>query len=446
MITEIYVDGYRSLIDLKIPMQPGLNILVGPNGGGKTNILSFFEFLSTLISSRVDEAISSQGGIGRVFSRISDNEFNRTISGRVRGHVSFHRRDRSLRHLWYTWDFKISSSVDYDEIEYSEQKLYINMSKAPRVLEESDLIVSRSSDEDHPISIDRIVISRLQPFFQSFNFLNLEGYVSKRSGSYYLGMYSRASDPSNRCIINSFPSQIDVFRAIIRDITSGDTYNFVPEICKQPEDSSRPAVIEKNGAGLASTLYRLERGLRSSSIVNARRQIRISSQAINNFNRISEYVSLASDAIQGIFSKKNPLDNKISIYVTIREKGDGVPFPISHCSDGTVKWIALISTLLTSASGFSIEEPENFLHPNIQKEFLNIVRTESARGSSFTILTTHSESLLNEASPDEIILVWMEEGKTIAKRVSNADDLVREINETGFGLGYYYAAGSVAGD
>jgi predicted ATPase len=53
MIREVYVDGYRSLASIKIPLKPGVNILVGPNGGGKTNILSFFEFLSRVASVKV---------------------------------------------------------------------------------------------------------------------------------------------------------------------------------------------------------------------------------------------------------------------------------------------------------------------------------------------------------------------------------------------------------
>lgn len=112
-----------------------------------------------------------------------------------------------------------------------------------------------------------------------------------------------------------------------------------------------------------------------------------------------------------------------------------------------MKWIALLTKVITSEQGFSIEEPENFLHPTVQKEFINLVRTESKQNDNlpYTLITTHSESLLNEASPDEVILVWMQSGKTIAKRVSNSDELSSEINRTGFGLGYYYTSGALEG-
>ena len=34
-ITSIHVDGFNTLSDFRLTLNPGLNILVGPNGSGK---------------------------------------------------------------------------------------------------------------------------------------------------------------------------------------------------------------------------------------------------------------------------------------------------------------------------------------------------------------------------------------------------------------------------
>lgn len=45
-ISKVHLKGYKSIRDLEIDFKPGLNIIIGPNGSGKTNFLEFLkEFL-----------------------------------------------------------------------------------------------------------------------------------------------------------------------------------------------------------------------------------------------------------------------------------------------------------------------------------------------------------------------------------------------------------------
>jgi predicted ATPase len=69
-------------------------------------------------------------------------------------------------------------------------------------------------------------------------------------------------------------------------------------------------------------------------------------------------------------------------------------FLISLVSNGTAKWFTLITAILTTPSVFAIEEPENFLHPLMQKEIVNIVRNTFSTGDSdaFEVMKTHSEN------------------------------------------------------
>ena len=57
MINYVKVDGFKSLIDFKLVLNTGLNILVGPNGSGKTNVISFFDFLGNLQEMTVSDEI-----------------------------------------------------------------------------------------------------------------------------------------------------------------------------------------------------------------------------------------------------------------------------------------------------------------------------------------------------------------------------------------------------
>jgi len=40
-ISHVHLKGYKSIIDTEVELHPGLNIIIGPNGSGKTNFLEF---------------------------------------------------------------------------------------------------------------------------------------------------------------------------------------------------------------------------------------------------------------------------------------------------------------------------------------------------------------------------------------------------------------------
>lgn len=46
-ISRVHLKGYKSIIDTKVDLHPGLNIIIGPNGSGKTN---FLELLNQIVS------------------------------------------------------------------------------------------------------------------------------------------------------------------------------------------------------------------------------------------------------------------------------------------------------------------------------------------------------------------------------------------------------------
>jgi len=154
------------------------------------------------------------------------------------------------------------------------------------------------------------------------------------------------------------------------------------------------------------------------------------------------HTQLANESIKNIDILNNPFDKQLQIRVDVLGDNEVTVLPLSAMSDGTVKWIALITIIMTNSTIFSIEEPENYLHPLMLREIMSIMR-DYVFGERFVLISTHSETLINNASPDEIVVCNYKNGKTVAKRVSNAEALDREIRSTGFGLGYYYLSGSI---
>lgn len=61
----IEIKGYKSIKHQKIDLN-SINILIGANGSGKSNFISFFEFLNRLINRNLSEYVSLKGGEDKI--------------------------------------------------------------------------------------------------------------------------------------------------------------------------------------------------------------------------------------------------------------------------------------------------------------------------------------------------------------------------------------------
>ena len=62
-VEHLHIGGFRSLADIEIRDLPGVSVLIGANGAGKSNLVRFFEMMSWMLKSRrLEEFITRQGG------------------------------------------------------------------------------------------------------------------------------------------------------------------------------------------------------------------------------------------------------------------------------------------------------------------------------------------------------------------------------------------------
>ncbi len=61
-LRRIKLSGFKSIREMDLTLRP-LNVLIGANGAGKSNFLSFFTLLESWIFGRLDEYIIDQGGM-----------------------------------------------------------------------------------------------------------------------------------------------------------------------------------------------------------------------------------------------------------------------------------------------------------------------------------------------------------------------------------------------
>ena len=85
----IEIKGYKSIKEQKVDFKD-INILIGSNGSGKSNFISFFEFLNRLYNRNLQEYISLRGGEDKILFEGKDVTdriyFNVEFNGGVNGY------------------------------------------------------------------------------------------------------------------------------------------------------------------------------------------------------------------------------------------------------------------------------------------------------------------------------------------------------------------------
>jgi len=118
---QITIENFKSLKQLTLKLKPGVNLLVGPNAAGKTNILEAIYFLSKAISSSELLKIPYAPHIPHYWSPedlFYMGQLENPISYRILFRVSKRKEDKYLKHN-VSFTIKFSISNDRKSIEPS---------------------------------------------------------------------------------------------------------------------------------------------------------------------------------------------------------------------------------------------------------------------------------------------------------------------------------------
>ncbi len=90
-------------------------------------------------------------------------------------------------------------------------------------------------------------------------------------------------------------------------------------------------------------------------------------------------------------------------------------------------WCQILTHLSSAddATMLLVDEPEVYLHPDVQRQLLAILR----RSGQSVVMATHSSEIMEEADPDEIVVV--DKSKRIAKRVRDVEGVQRAMDAVG---------------
>lgn len=365
-IKQLDIEGFRSL--KKVSWIPGdLNVIIGPNGTGKSNLLRFLELIAISAQERLGKHIQSLGGIDPLV-------WDGTATT-----IKFSMKTEPVElgpELYELELLRLGSGSSYK----IERELLANSHKV------------RRNKETRPFKfLERAGNAAVFYDEKEHRFNTPEEFVSEEES-----LLSLASGPFiNNHFIPPFQRELASI-AVYHDLhTNKDA------VIRQPAIARLEKRVDPDGQNLISVLHTLYTGDR-----DFKKDINAAMQA-----------AFGDDFDELVFPPA--ADQKIQL--RIRWKSLRREQSAADLSDGTLRFLFLLTVLASPSPApiVAIDEPETGLHPSM----LPIVAEYAADAAtrSQVIMTTHSPQFLDafrEVRPTTTVAKW-ENGETTLHTLSD---------------------------
>ena len=370
-----------------LEMKP-LNVLVGPNGCGKSN---FIEVLGLLRAAPTDVRVPIREGGG-----VEDWLWRgkpKPTSARLEVVVDNPRGKQPLRYSLEfgasAGRFKLLGETLENQHPYPKKEvayIYLTSSRAQATLNYRD-----------PDNVERT--RQLRP----------EEVDSDQS------ILAQRKDPDHYPEITYLGRELGKMR-LYREWTFGR--NTAPRLPQKP-DLPNDFLLE-DGSNLGLVLNRLALNFETKQAVM---------QALHQlYGGISDYhVNIQFGAVQLFLQERN------------------ITIPATRLSDGTLRYLCLLAVLCDPEPPplVCLEEPELGLHPDVLPQLADLLRDASQRCQ--LVVTTHSDTLVDALTEDADVVVVCEkhDGKTTMERV-DPEKLSHWLKQ--YRLGQLWSAGEIGGN
>ena len=394
-ICKLDIEGYRSL--RKVTWVPGpLNVIIGPNGTGKSNLLRLLELLATSAKGRLGKYIQDTGGMDPlVWDGIAE----------------------AIRIAVKTSPVEEGRDPERDSLTYELELQRIGKGSAYRIGRELLANYCQMTQKKRPGPFKFLERQGLRAVIFDENQKELvapeETMLEEET------LLSLASGPftQNRHI-PAYQKQLASW-AIYHDVHVDQGAPM-----RKPAVTRAEKVVDADGQNLIHVLH---------TLYNTDRQFE---EDINTAMR----AAFSNDFDKLVF----PPDADQRIQLRLRWKSLKREVSAIDISDGTLRFLFLLTVLAspTPAPLIAIDEPETGLHPSMLPIIAEYAVEASTRAQ--VILTTHSAQLLDaftETRPTTTVAKW-ENGETRLTQLSG-EALDYWLDE--YSLGALYASGQLEG-
>lgn len=379
MITRLQVRNFKSLRDLDLPLGP-LNVLVGPNMAGKSNILDVLRFLFQVFFPEANTqgiwyALAQRGGPSEVPWKGGEDKL---IS------IALDGVDDDEPGTNYKYELQlIVGAGNFVTVQNESLKLLRGGKEIDLIRQEGGWFRIANADGKDMANVPSSGVSALQ-------------YAPPNWDGYRLHEWVR----------------------------NWRFYHLVPPVMKERSQMSFGQLLMPNGDNLSAWLMWIQ------------------TRSPEAFGRINEVLrDLFPDVIQ-VKTIPSP-DGKVHLEflekglrrpTTVWQASDGLVVLAALLS------LIYVPAEL-SGTLFCIEEPENHLHPKLLETLVALLRQvrqevlDSKARSAQIIITTQSPYLVDQMSLEEVVWVERKNGETRAYRPAGKEHLRKLVESKELGIG-----------
>ncbi len=389
MITRLEIERFRSLDHVELEMRP-LTVLIGPNGGGKSNLLDVFSFLSEAALGELAEAIAARGGYDSL--RFRGGEDERIFLGLdFAQDVPFAHEAESVHYKLQLRPVGSVGKVWFEQVTLGPKPGYTK----PMML-----------------------MHRATEGCKFRNLLEKEVDEIKELESETELAITQVKDQK------AYPTPYKLMRAMASwgrylPVSTG------PEAPIRRPQLLRPGLrVTRDGGNLASVLHALQ------------------NQHPHTYNDLIERLRNAYPGFKYLSFPPEGGDGMVNLRWWEEPYEEDFGFSANLLYDGTLRLLMLLAVLSSPEPPplICIDEPELGLHP----DWIKLVAELSVSASEQTqlIIATHSPEFVSKVRPSDVVIVEKVDGRTVAERLKDED---LEDWLTRFRLGELWTAGHLGG-
>jgi len=352
-VRELWVEGYRSIRSMRLPLSP-VTVVVGPNGSGKTNLYRALRLLSAAAEGTLARSLADEGGMPSVLW------------------AGPRKKSEPVR---------FTAGVELDDLAY---QLVCGLMPGPQ----GPFHLDPDVKEETVWALDagkRHVVAQRDAGSASLR--DAEGHRTAFPFDLWNGesFLAQLSEPHRFPLLSALSSALVRWRFYHHFRTDPDAP------VRQPQIGVRTPALTHDGSDLAAALMTV--------------------QEIGDRTLLHESVERAFPGARlEIWEEKGRFGFRLAMPGLLR------PLEAAELSDGTLRYLCLIAALLSPRTPpfLAFNEPETSLHADLLPALGDLIADAGRRGQ--VLVTTHAEQLaraLEERPGASVVRLAKRDGATV---------------------------------